>query len=212
MDLEKIPDIILDDHILESYDLVSDDLTFDAAKIDKKLEKLQLCVVEFMTSLILRHETEFYNFVNKFFPNDSYNLLCNTHSSIITMITEVTEKFYNNLYRDIQNNIDNEITKLIKSDFCPNINYGIHILLDKLFRFTYDAHIEISREELVYTHQIDVYLKSVLTQLNLYLQTKNILHIMAKGPGEDTEFVNIPESATPFKIIIDSESKSVSVR
>ena len=181
--------------------VLDDDMTFPKASIDPKLIKLQKDVTEFVTSVILKHEAEFFLLVKKLFVSKMEYLLGTTNKSIIEMIKETIVKFYNNLYFDIQNKKNTDLTKLVL-EMCEFAEYGAHILLDKLFRLTVDAHLDVEREQLVIGNEVD-YSKSILNQINVYLLSKNLLQILSKGEGEDLPFVIIPEGEKPFSIVIE---------
>lgn len=193
--------------------------SFVKAQIDEKLINLQKQVVEFITSVILNHEMEFYQLIQKIFPSKMEDLLCSTGPSIIQMITETINKFYNKIYYDIQHKNETPITILVLS-MGQFTDYGPHILLDKLLRLTLEIHLDVNREELVINsdkydsttntdkcdtnnYKLDIYQKTVLNQINIGLNSKNLIHIMSKGEDEDTDFVNIPEGNNAFSIVID---------
>ena len=186
---------------------VRDDMTFEKAQVPKHLLDLQTEVIEFVTSVILKHEREFYDLINKNFPHSHKKILGNTRRSIIEMITLTTNKFYNNLYTDVQNAIisndfSNCLVKVIR-DMCQKINYNAHILLEKLIHLTLEVHIEVSREELVFDNDYDVYEKSVLMQINLRLLSINLIHLLQFDIGDAGDFVFIPEGKKAFNVIID---------
>lgn len=192
----------------DSDDIVSDDMTFPKATIDVRLTKLQAEVTEFVTSIILKHESEFYILVSKIFPDKINKILGSTCASIIQMITETTEKFYNMLYMNVQKFIINTEShhKNIMVDyflsFSKLCDYGPHILLDKLMRLTLEIHLDINRECLI-TDNADIYSKKILEQTNIGLLSHNLLHILSKGPNDDNEFVVVPDDNKPFNIVID---------
>ena len=192
---------IMDDLELNGY--VLDDMVFPRATVDPKLIKLQADVTEFVTSVVLKHEREFYQLLQKHFRARMPDILGKTGPSIIEMITESTNKFYNKLYYDIQHKNNSPVTDTIL-EMCEYCDYGAHILLDKLIRLTIETHLEVNREQLaVKDNDYDLYEKSVLMQINIYLLSRNLLHIMSKGRDEDTEFANIPEGESAFDISID---------
>lgn len=198
--------VIEDDDYFEndktSYKL-DDDMTFPKATIDPKLIKLQKEVTEFVTQVILKHEKEFYTLVRTHFSDQLDDILGTTNKSIIEMITMTTDKFYNKLYSDIQYKKNSDLAKIIL-EICECADYGPHILLDKLMRLTIDAHLDVNREKLI-TDSEDLFLKNILEQINIYLLSKNLLHILSKGKDEDTEFVYIPEGKKAFDIVIDKQ-------
>lgn len=187
--------------------VLDNDMAFPKATIDPKLIKLQSDVTVFVTSVILKHEKEFYRLVNTHFAAEFESILGNTTASIISMITETTNKFYNNLYFDIQNSNNTDLAKII-IEMCKLVDYGPHILLDKLLRLTLEIHLDVVREQLAFTDRkslrdYDLYEKSVLMQINTSLLSLNLLHIFSKGPDENGPFVVIPPGEKPFDIVID---------
>lgn len=182
---------------------IPDDLVIPKATVDPKLLLLQKDVTEFVTSVILKHEMELYNFVKNNFPTEIEKILGSTNATIIKMITEITNKFYNKIYFEIQNGFKAPINEVILQ-MCENIDYGAHVLLDKLIRLTFDAHIDVVREKLVFQkNNLDLYQKSVLNQINIYLLSKNLLHVLSKGEDEDGPFINLPHGQKAFEIVID---------
>ncbi|XWV25631.1 mg275 protein [Tupanvirus deep ocean] len=190
------------EHTKDAY-VLEDDMTFPKATVDPKLLKLQKEVTEFVTSVILKHENEFYKLIDKHFKNRKDAILGTTCSSIIQMITETTNKFYNKIYYEIQHKQDTPLSNVIL-EMCEYSEYGAHVLLEKLLRLTLDAHIEVNREQLVLqNNDYSLYEKSVLNQINVYLLSKNLLHVLSKGPDDSGPFIDIPEGKKAFDIIID---------
>ena len=189
-----------DDSDHECDKIINDDMTFVKPKINEKYVELQKLVVEFVTSLVLKHETEFYELVDKRLKG-RFDILATTSKTIIQMITETTNKYYNDLYLSIQNNTENPSKKLI-TEMTDCVEYGSNVLLDKLIHFTLDTHIDVTRENLL-VKNVDLYTKSVLAEINLFLQSTNIIKRMAKDEGDDVPFVNVPPAEKPFNIVID---------
>jgi hypothetical protein len=179
-------------------DCISDDICFPKATVEPRLIKLQTEVTEFVTSVILNHERIFYHTICNNFADMKTEILGTTCPTIIQMVTTSTNKIYNEYYLQIQNHVQNDITNLI-CEISSYGNYGCHILLDKLVRLTIDIHHEIIREKLSLDN-IDLYLKTVLDQINVYLLSTNLLHILSKGPNDDTEFYVVPDGEVPFNI------------
>lgn len=196
--------------------VLDNDMTFPKATIDPKLIKLQSEITNFVTSVILKHEREFYKLVNTYFEAEYQLILANTTASIISMITETTNQFYNKLYFDIQNSNNNDLVKLVM-EMCELVDYGAHILLDKLLRLTLEIHLDIVREQLAFSDGSlnlntsdadDIYEKSILMQINISILSHNLLHIFSKGMDEDGPFVIVPTGEKPFNIIIDKNIKN----
>ncbi|AYV85619.1 MAG: hypothetical protein Satyrvirus26_8 [Satyrvirus sp.] len=218
IDDKDVKDTLLDDMVDDENDkefrkysyILDDDLVFPKASVDPKLLRLQKDVTEFVTSVVLKHEKEFYNLVKTHFHDQMEYLLGSTCSSIIEMITSTTNKFYNGIYRDIQNAVVpsnkqnlSQLAKLIL-EMCKCAEYGPHILLDKLIRLTIELHIDINREQLaIENDDYELYEKSVLGQINIYLLSCNLLHILSKGEDDDEPFIPIPDGKNAFNIKID---------
>lgn len=187
------------DHIL------NEDMTFKTVTVDLKYQKVQQKIVEFITSVILKQEKKLYNVAQQHFPNQIESILGLTSKAVFELIRVTTMEFYNKLYFDIQNKCHNPITDFIL-EISQEMDYGPHVLLDKLVRLTLDTHLEIARETLVLDH-IDAYEQSVLTEVNLYLPTLNILHILAKGIDDEIPFKEVPSTEKPFDIDISYKRK-----
>lgn len=169
--------------------------------IDPKLLKLQLKIPEIVSSIILENESYFYDLVRENFRDKMEYILGTTCSVIIEMITEINNQFFNKRYKELQNNESTPFVGLLQK-LGKWTDYGPHILLEKLFRLTFDAHIELNREQLVLDN-LDIYKKSLLTQINIYMLSKNLMHIFSKGGDDDIDFVNIPNDKNAFEIVID---------
>jgi len=200
---------ILDDTELDSILPDNDEpLTFPKATINPGLVELQIKVVDFVTSVIVRHEKEFNTMLdNNFGPVIKQQILTTTNKNIIQMITETTNKFYNNIYHNIQHKLDNILTILIL-DMCKLCDYGVHILLDKLIRITVELHIDITREN-ISTKTPDLHSKTLLIEIDLCFKQFNLMNILSKEPGENNEFVNIPDGISAFNIVIEKNIDSV---
>uniref|UniRef100_A0A6C0LRG1 Uncharacterized protein n=1 Tax=viral metagenome TaxID=1070528 RepID=A0A6C0LRG1_9ZZZZ len=192
------------DDIEKNY-LINDDMIFPPATIDSKLISLQKNAVEFISSVILKHEKFFYDLVNKDLLSELESLLGTTDQVILDMITTTTNDFYNKLYFDVQHKNDMEIVKWI-NEMAILGGYGAHILLDKLIRLTISIHFDIIREELDISNY-KKYNDSLHKQLSYLLVNINFLHIFSKAPDDETEFFCVPENSSPFKIIIDKPIK-----
>jgi len=173
-------------------------MDFPKTVIDPKLIELQKEIVEFVTSIILQHEKEFYQLVEKHFPTQMEQILGTTSTSIIEMITQTTNKFYNSLYFDIQNNKSTNLTKLT-SKMCALAEYGPHILLEKLINLTINIHYEVDREILALDN-MEIYLQNVLAHINHYLSSHHFIHSFTKCLADDTPFTVVPAGQHPFDI------------
>lgn len=187
--------------------VLDDDMAFPKATVSPSLIKLQADVTEFITSVILKHEREFYRLVNTHFADEFETILGNTTASVISMITETTNKFYNKLYFDVQNSNKNGLVATI-IEMSELAGYGAHILLDKLLRLTLEIHLDVVREQLAFSDRkslrdYDLYEKSLLMQINTCILSINLLHVLSKGADEDGPFIPIPEGENAFNIVID---------
>ncbi len=180
-------------------ELIDDEMHFPRATIDPNLIKLQSEVTEYVTGVILHQEKKFYEVVNNNFPTMKSDILGTTCKTIIDMITEAINTHYNNIYLGIQYDQSTAEIDLVK-EMASHGDYGPHILLDKLIRLTIDAHSDIIREKLCLDN-LDLYHKTILEQINVYLLSTNLLHVMSKGPFDDIPFFPVPEGQKPFQIV-----------
>ncbi len=191
-----------DDSSDDDMSCVPDDLSISKPEIDSKLIKLQNEVVDFVSTVILKHEIEIYDLVKKNFSGQMAQLLGTTNPKIIEIITTITNKFYNKMYKNFQNKKFDAETMIINS-MLPYVNYGPHVLLEKLIKITIDAHIDLVRENLVVdVTSRDVYEKSINVQLNLYFKS-NLCHVLSSDKSDSTPFVALPENQDAFDIVID---------
>lgn len=185
--------------------LVNEDMTFRDIIINVRDRKLQNLVVEFITSLILKHEQEFYLLVqNKL--NMRFDILNTTNKTIIEMIIAINNKYYNDLYLSIQNNKENSCKNLIL-DMQKFVEYDTYILLFKLLHLTLEAHIDIYRENLV-TNNLDLYKKTTLSEINLFLQSANIIDAFRNQPDDCIKIPAIAAGQLPFNIVIHKNVES----
>lgn len=182
-------------------------LSFPKATIDPKMVQLQKDTVDFVTSVILMHENDFYRLVTEHYNGNYELILGHTKAHIINMISMATNTYYNSVYKLVQESYENpyergaEIVELILT--MKNFGgYGAHVLLDKLIRLTFETHIDVVREKLVFTDK-DAFEQSVLSEVNTKLLSLNLLHIMAKGENDNDNFVILPEGVSAFDIKID---------
>ena len=194
-------------NISDDDDLIVDsDMSFKPPTIEPDMLALQDKVAAFVTDVIILSEKTFYQLsdtLEKQNLSTKEAILCHTQKAITKMISLTIETFYNNFYKMIQTEITDgksscftEVTQI--KDMAKLGGYGPHILLDKLFRLTIDMHYEIIRENLDVTSQ-EVYVKTVLNQINVYLMSSNLLHWMSKGPDDDIPFYICPDGSVPFK-------------
>uniref|UniRef100_A0A6G6ABZ1 Uncharacterized protein n=1 Tax=Borely moumouvirus TaxID=2712067 RepID=A0A6G6ABZ1_9VIRU len=184
-----------------------DELIFPKATIDPKLSQLQKNVTEFITSIILKHEKELFLLVSQYDKQNINEFFCTTNSKIIEAITMLTNKFFNDLYRKIQDEIQTPLSILVL-EMCKFAEYGPHILLDKLIRLVISIHLDINREQLVLGEDYELYEKSLLNQINICILSYNLLHMLSIGPDDNIPFNKIPEGINAFNIVID---KNISV-
>ncbi|AGC01750.1 hypothetical protein H012_gp715 [Acanthamoeba polyphaga moumouvirus] len=191
----------------QAYILEGEELIFPKATIDPRLSHLQKSVTEFITSVILKHEKELYDLISQYDKQNTNEFLCTTNSKIIDAITLMTNKFFNDLYRKIQDEIQTPLSKLIL-EMCKFADYGPHILLDKLIRLVISIHLDINREQLALDDDYNLYEKSLLNQINICILSYNLLHMLSIGPDENIPFNKIPEGQNAFNIVID---KNISI-
>lgn len=156
------------------------DLIFPKASEDIELVDFQKDIIEFITSVILKHEQEFYQLAGKHFANISEILLTTDNQSINEMIKLTTNKFYDDLCRNVN---EEHITSTSQIIIDMQIKYKFvpRVLLDELRKLTLDTHLGISREKLILNdNSIDLYQKSILMQLNLYLSSFNMIELFSK--------------------------------
>ena len=185
------------------------DLIFEKVSIDPKLVSLQEDVTGFITSVILLNEQKIYDMISKNFADKKEGLLCNTTSTIISLITEITNDYFNKLYFEVQeyivdNRNDSRLSERVKFilGLTKLAGYEAHILLDKLIGITYGIHIDVVREELDASSS-KIYMDNVLHQINNNLSKYNMICHISKGIGDDGPFVIVPKGAMPFNIFID---------
>ncbi|BCS82917.1 hypothetical protein QLL95_gp1206 [Cotonvirus japonicus] len=202
------------EYLKSSYKLTDDELTFPKATINEKLTALQKYATEFIVEVILRHEKEYYDLIEKNIGREYLkSQLCSTNNIIITAICELTMKFYNKLYHDYQNKIKNGLTQMI-DNMNKYTDYGPHVLLDKLFRVTIDVHIEIQREHLIINNEYnyDIYEKSINTEIYLVLVPYNLLNALSLSATDDTgDFIIVPNDHKVFNIKIDKNVEDITI-
>lgn len=201
---------MIDEIDAETFDVATLEETptgmiFPNHKLDTESDiiKLQEQAVEFVTSVILRHEKCFYDLIEKTNKLLLKSILGTNNQSILSMIITSTDLFYNSLYMDIQNKIVTPLTTII-NQMTTLAEYGPHVLLDKLYKLTINCHSEISRDELIVKSGPEKYMERILTQINTYLVTKNTTSIFSKSDGEDIPFVVITDDAVPFQTTIQT--------
>lgn len=197
-----------EEYVKQAYIVEGDELDFPRATINPKLQKLQSLVTEFITSVILKHEKEYYNLVFKMYKEHAEYLLGTTQNTIISTICTLTKTFYNKLYHSFQKNDQSNGSVKFIQEMVSYTDYGPHILLDKLFRITIDIHLDIIREELIVDETVekpfDVYYDSLSIQLNKKLVSYNLLNALSKNDDDnDGQFIVVPDNHEVFDINID---------
>jgi hypothetical protein len=182
---------------------LDDDFEIPKVTVNKSLIKLQELTAEFIASIICINETYFYNQFSKLDEKamgiNLQTLLCKTSDVILKVITVTTEKYYNDLFKMLRDNVDDQTTRMIH-EMTKLGGYEYHILLDKLFRITVHAHCyEIERESLDVTN-LDIYIKTILNQINTYLMKANFLHMMSKGSDDNFPLELCVNDEMPFKV------------
>ena len=161
-------------------------MTFKKSESNIGYVNLQNNIIELVTLVIIKHEEEFYHLIEKFFNDRKKNIL-GTSSSIITqMISKTTNKFFSKVFFDIQNKKKSDLVNYILN-ICKLTDYGSHILLDKLIKFTISLHTNIKRENLNLDN-LDKYKEDVLKEININLKLFDITQIFSKG-SDDIDFI-----------------------
>lgn len=171
------------------------------ADIDPVLIILQNEATEFITSIILSHEKKFYDLIQNKFPDKKINILGTTCKTIIDMISTSTSTYFNKLYLDCQNNKSTEETKMIIL-MTHHAGYGSHILLEKLLILVLEVHHDVIREELCLDN-LDLYMQSVLNQINSKLKTITLIYELEKKSSDTSELITVPDGVEPFKLSTD---------
>lgn len=183
----------------DDCDLVNPDMTFRDINVKINERKLQKLVVEFITSLVLKHEQDFYNLVNDKL-NGKFDILTTTNKAIIEMIIAINNKYYNDLYLSIQNNTENA-AKVLVQEMHKLVQYDIYTFLYKMLHLTLEAQIDIYRENLA-INNLEIYKKTVLTEINLFLQSTNILDALEHKPDDNLKIPEILPGQIPFNVVI----------
>lgn len=166
--------------------VINNDMTFKKSESNIEYINLQNNIIELVTLVIIKHEEEFYHLIEKFFNDRKKNIL-GTASSIITqMISKTTNKFFSKVFFDIQNKKKSDLVNYILN-ICKLTDYGSHILLDKLIKFTISLHTNIKRENLNLDN-LDKYKDDVLKEININLKLFDIIQIFSKG-ADDIDFI-----------------------
>lgn len=157
------------------------------------IPELQNEVTQFVSSVILNHEKIFYELIHK--NSKDISIISTRNSTIIKMIVESITDFYNKLYYQIQHNITTPSLKMI-TYMSTLADYAPHIILDKLFRLTLDTHTQIDREKI----KFDDNQESILTQINTYFSSINIVHLLFKNV--DIPFKELSEGEKAYRVDI----------
>lgn len=189
---------------------LNDDMTFDKPVVPQEAVKLQKEVVEFVTSVIIKHEEHLTKIVMSMHSDSNMValILGSTHAHIIEMIVALSNDFYNSVYKDVQAHIvdKKEPTDLVKLvvKMSGYAKYGPHILLEKLIRYTVDCHTEIIREDLD-LFDTESYKYSVLDQINTFIKKNPPLHLFSRRQTENrTEFVVVPDGERAFNVSVSN--------
>lgn len=190
--------------------VLEDDMAFPKASVDPNLLRLRTDVMDFITNVILKHESEFYQLLIAHFPEQVTDIMCNTNKSIIDMIFATTNKFYNKLYLDVQNKDTSNPTVTLINDMCSYSKIHYHCLLDTLVRLTVDVHLDVVREQLS-IKDTDSHQKTVMNQVNTYYLNTNLLHILShdcNAKGHVLEFPVLQSGENAFEICMDAFTSS----
>ena len=170
------------------------------------LAHFQKDVVEFVTSVILQHEKEFYLMIHQHFNGDFQKILGTIDNHLPQMIAEITSKFYNKIYLAIQNDEPLPAKKLVIG-IAKHANYSVQHLVKKLLRFTFHIHSRIDRNKLVCDKNLQEYQESILKGINVQMSKMNFTQFFSRFQEDSDTMPYIPNGQTPFQIIIDKNIK-----
>ena len=144
-------------------------------------------------------------------------LLCQQQDITFQTISLLTKNFYNNLYHDVKKrNLKVPIVQIIIG-LLELVDYGFHILLDKLFRITVDVHMDIDRQKLTIRdeangnqyetnsdqYSLDIFEKTLSIQINLVLKSYNLSYALSRHKKDNVEYVDVPDDHDVFEIEIE---------
>lgn len=171
------------------------------ATVDPSMIELQREVTDFITSAILIFEKDFYQIIKEHNPSQLETILSTNTATIIRMIVETVNSFYNRIYSDIQNSVSTPLTAMVQS-MCSYVTYGPHILLDKLIRLTVEIHGNFNREAIVVEPDMATFEMSVLEQINAKLISIKLIPYMATAPDDDKPFVIVEKGKNAFNLTL----------
>ena len=178
-----------------------DEIELPKTAINPNLIKLQSEATEYITSIILLHEKRFYEIVQNNFPDKKSDILGTTCKTIIDMISEATNTYFNQIYLDCQNKkYTVDVSLVIR--MASYGEYGPHILLDKLIRLVLDIHCDVIREELC-VDNLEKYTDTILKQINSNLKKMTLIYELEKSSDDTNEFWHVPANKQPFSVSLD---------
>lgn len=190
----------ISDSILEEFE------TNTTTNTNDKLVSLQNSSIEFITSTIVHNEKSFYKLIEKISPN-KLSLLTFENPSIIEMIRLTTNDFYNQIYSDLQNQVQTPLTTLVKkisgsdSPTPDPVDMPPHILLGKLININAFIHLNLNRTKISII-DIEQFELTILSEINEYVQKNPVINMLIKGPDDNALLVNIPPGEKAFNIVI----------
>lgn len=208
--LGDLPDLSLNDITLstelENLSLV--DAFPKTLNIDTKIYNLKNTLIDYINKIICDHEKIFYEIITTKYSSMISQIIGTTDQIIIDMISEANNDYFNKLYFSYQNKVINTETKYIYK-LSKMLEYGPHIVMDKLINLVIHTHLEIVRENLnVMT--IDDYLESIHDQLeNIYMADEMWSELFKDIELYSTDFIVMDKSTKPFNIIIDKPIHNV---
>lgn len=171
--------------------VIGDDMVFPKATIDPTLILLQKEVVEIVTTVIVTIEKEFWELIQAESP-ENFDILFDNTVTMVEMISESLNNFFDKLYFYIQDRDFTENTKNL-IDFIENMSsyskINTNCLLEIIFKITVDVHTDILRDQLSDVN-FESYVQTILNQINLYFQQNDILQNLS----HDCVALNHPKS------------------
>ena len=216
--LDALDPDALDPDALDPHNVLRDDMTFDVETPSIETLKFHSELQEFISGVIMQHEKSLRRVIEGNFPEKLFELMGTTNPTLISMITEINMDLYNRIFDDIQAGVTNDLVELVL-DINKRSTYGVHVLLDKLFRLTFDIHIDISRENLLFYDEKtasmesnscneEVLERSIKNQIGILMKNYNFSTCFSRWEGEDSEFPILPPGTKAFTIEIQKNIKA----
>ena len=179
--------------------------------IDSLINK-QDALAQVITFIIVNNETSMFETIGKNFNDNKLDILCEDMSNtVILMIEYMTNRSFNKIYHDIQNDSTSDLVNKINY-IAQDLPYGKHVLVEKILKLTLDVHTDIVRSNLVVTDDknIDKYIDSLMIEINASLQNKNFYYILTDyDENTDTRpWIHVDNDTQVFDVKI-TKSKTV---